>query len=221
MTSTPITPTGRRRAAMAAIALAAGASIALTACGDSSSQGSASPASASVSDRAGSHNAADAMFVQMMIPHHRQAVEMSDMLLAKSGIDPRVTSLARQITAAQGPEITTMTGWATSWGVATDGSMSMDHSSMDHGSMDHSSMGGSSMGGMMSAADMDALRSAQGATAARLYLTQMIEHHTGAISMAQNEIRDGKDGAAKQLASSIVSAQQKEITTMKQLLTQV
>ncbi|MCP2160138.1 Uncharacterized conserved protein, DUF305 family [Williamsia serinedens] len=199
-------------------ALAAGATIALTACGTSSSDTSAPAASSSASATAsaGSHNAADAMFVQMMIPHHEQAVQMSDMLLAKSGIDPRVVSLAQEIKAAQAPEITTMKRWASSWGVSADGGMSMDHGSMDHGTMDKGSMSG-----MMSADDMNTLRSAQGVDAAKLFLNQMIQHHGGAITMGQNEIRAGKNADAKQLAQSIVTSQQREIATMRQLLTQL
>lgn len=200
-----------RRVALAVTALAAGAAISLTACGSSSSDTSAPAASSSASASAGSHNAADAMFVQMMIPHHEQAVAMSDMLLAKQGIDGRVVALAQEIKAAQGPEIATMKRWASSWGVSTDGSMSMDHGSMDHGSMS----------GMMSADDMNRLQAAQGADAAKLFLDQMIEHHTGAITMAQNEIRTGQDPTAKQLAESIVTTQQREIGTMKQLLAQL
>ncbi|WP_299569276.1 DUF305 domain-containing protein [uncultured Williamsia sp.] len=209
MTENIIRPRRARRAAVAAVALAAGAAIALTACGSSSNGASGSAAASSVTASTGSHNAADGMFVQMMIPHHEQAVEMSDMLLAKRGIDARVVSLAQEITASQGPEITTMTRWASSWGVSTGGGM--DHGGMDHGSMS----------GMMSAGDMNRLKAAQGRDAARLFLEQMIEHHTGAITMAQNEIRDGQDSSAKRLAESIATTQQREIATMKQLLTQV
>ncbi|MGZ8177957.1 DUF305 domain-containing protein [Williamsia sp. SKLECPSW1] len=216
MTETTLRRRRVRRAALAVTALAAGATIALTACGTSSSDTSAPAASSSASASAGSHNAADAMFVQMMIPHHEQAIQMSDMLLAKSGIDPRVVSLAQEIKAAQGPEITTMKRWASSWGVSADGGMSMDHGSMDHGTMDKGSMSG-----MMSADDMDALRSAQGADAAKLFLDQMIQHHSGAITMGQNAIRAGKNADAKQLAQSIVTTQQREIATMRQLLAQL
>ena len=60
-------------------------------------------------------NKADVKFAQTMIPHHEQAIEMSDILLAKSGIDPEVTKLAQQIKDAQGPEMTTMTGLLTAW----------------------------------------------------------------------------------------------------------
>ncbi|WP_434614196.1 DUF305 domain-containing protein [Arthrobacter sp. A5] len=55
------------------------------------------------------------MFVQMMIPHHEQAVTMSDMMLAEDGLDPRTKELATQIKAAQAAEITKMTGWPTAW----------------------------------------------------------------------------------------------------------
>ncbi|WP_234714477.1 DUF305 domain-containing protein, partial [Mycobacterium tuberculosis] len=60
------------------------------------------------------------MFVTMMIPHHEQAIEMSDILLAKDGADPRVVELAEQIKAAQGPEIDKMLGWLEDWGVEYD-----------------------------------------------------------------------------------------------------
>lgn len=84
-------------------------------------------------------NMADVMFVQMMIPHHEGAIEMSDVLLSKSGVDPEVVALAEQIKAAQGPEIEQMKQWLDDWGMPTM-SDSMD-------GMDHGGMGG--MGGMM------------------------------------------------------------------------
>jgi uncharacterized protein (DUF305 family) len=161
------------------------------------------------------HNDADVMFAQHMIPHHQQAVEMSDMLLAKQGIDPRVTDLANQIKAAQGPEIQQMQGWLNEWG-------NPPMSPMPSGDMDmpgHGDMPGMSGGmGMMSEEDMTALKNAQGADASRLFLTQMIEHHQGAITMAQNEIRDGKYPAPVEMARSIVESQQREIDTMNGIL---
>jgi uncharacterized protein (DUF305 family) len=147
------------------------------------------------------HNDADVTFAQGMIPHHQQAVEMSDMILGKQGIDPRVTDLANQIKSAQGPEIQLMQGWLTQWGTPAMPPMS-----------GHDMPG---MSGMMSTADMTALTDAQGVDASKLFLTQMIAHHEGAITMAQNEIKDGQYPAALELAESIVTAQQKEIDTMK------
>ena len=170
-----------------------------------SSSASATP-STSASPAAGPHNDADVMFAQMMIPHHQQAIEMSDMILAKDGIDAKVTDLATQIKAAQAPEIAQMSGWLAGWGANPSPSMGMDHD-----------MGG----GMMSQADMDALRNATGVEASRLFLTGMIAHHQGAITMAQQQLANGQNPAAKQLAQNIIDTQQAEITTMNQLLEQL
>jgi uncharacterized protein (DUF305 family) len=147
------------------------------------------------------------MFAQHMIPHHQQAVEMSDMVLGKQGIDPRVTQLATQIKAAQGPEIEQMQDWLTQWGTPA-----MPPTS------GHDIPGMAGMQGMMSDADMTALMDAQGVEASKLFLTQMIAHHEGAITMAQNEIKDGQFPAALEMAKAIVTTQQKEIDTMKAIL---
>lgn len=72
--------------------------------------------------------------------------------------------------------------------------------------------------GMMSAEDMSALRDAQGVDASKLFLTQMIEHHQGAITMAQKEIADGQNPAAVEMSRSIVTTQQQEIDTMNTVL---
>lgn len=158
---------------------------------------------------------ADVMFSQHMIPHHQQAIEMSDMLLAKQGIDPRVTELADQIKAAQGPEIEQMRGWLQQWGVPV--MPEMPGMPDGHGDMGgHGAMPG--MAGMMSDEDMTALQNAEGVEATKLFLTQMIEHHEGAITMAQNEIDDGQYPATIQLSHSIIETQQREIDTMRQIL---
>jgi uncharacterized protein (DUF305 family) len=147
------------------------------------------------------HNPADVAFAMDMVAHHRQAIEMSDALLAKQGVDSRVTDLARQITAAQQPEIDTMNGWLTSWGQKTD-------------------MGGMEMGGdgMMSQQDMDALTNASGSDASTLFLSQMIQHHQGAITMATAESEKGQATDAIALAKTIAAAQTAEIAAMQQLL---
>jgi uncharacterized protein (DUF305 family) len=87
-----------------------------------------------------------------------------------------------------------------------------------HGDMPMPSGGMPGMSGMMSEQDMAALQKAQGVEASKLFLTQMITHHEGAITMAQNEIKDGQYPAALELARSIVTSQQKEIETMKGIL---
>jgi uncharacterized protein (DUF305 family) len=166
------------------------------------SSATAAPATTAAAE---AHNDADVIFAQQMIPHHTQAIEMSDTLLAKQGIDPRVTELANQIKAAQGPEIQQMQGWLTQWGTPAMPSMS-----------GHDDMPG--MTGMMSEQDMTALTDSQGADAGKLFLTQMIAHHEGAITMAQTEIKDGQYPPALELARAIASTQQQEIDTMKGIL---
>jgi uncharacterized protein (DUF305 family) len=159
----------------------------------------------STTPAAEAHNDADVMFAQHMISHHTQAIEMSDTLLAKQGIDPRVTELANEIKAAQGPEIQQMQGWLTQWGTPSMPPMS------GHGDM-------AGMSGMMSEQDMTALKDTQGVDASKLFLTQMIAHHEGAITMAQNEIKDGQYPPAIEMAHAIVTTQQQEIDTMKGIL---
>lgn len=149
-------------------------------------------------------SAADRMFVTMMIPHHEQAIEMSDVILEKEGVDERVRTLAEEITAAQGPEIERMNEWLAEWGVGSDG-----HAGMDHGD------------GMMSAEDMANLEAANGADAARLFLEQMIVHHEGAVEMAQVAVENGEDPDVRALAQEVIDAQQIEIATMRDLLTQL
>jgi uncharacterized protein (DUF305 family) len=74
------------------------------------------------------------------------------------------------------------------------------------------------MEGMMSPAQMDALDNATGVEASKLFLTGMIKHHEGAITMAQDEIKNGQFPDAVALAKSILESQQKEIDTMNEIL---
>jgi uncharacterized protein (DUF305 family) len=155
------------------------------------------------------HNNADVWFVRHMIPHHQQAIEMSDIVLAKQGIDPRVTELANKIKTAQGPEIQQMQDCLNQWG-----NPSMP--TMAPGDMQMPAHGG--MPGMLSERELNALREAKGVDASRLFLTQMIAHHEGAISVAQTEIEEGHYPPAVAMARSIVTTQQQEIDTMKGVL---
>lgn len=165
-----------------------------------------SPTSTSSVEGTAAFNSADAMFATGMIPHHKQAVEMADVVLAKDGIDKQVITLAQQIKAAQDPEISTMKGWLKDWGITYDDSGMGGMAGMDHGD------------GMMSQSDMDQLDKANGLEASRLFLEQMIVHHTGAITMSQLEIDNGQYPAAVELAGAIVTGQSAEVATMKGIL---
>ena len=91
--------------ALVALAVAAGCGNSGDSGGHSATHAESSASSTTSAAAAEAHNAADVMFAQHMIPHHQQAIEMSDILLAEQGVDPRVSELATQIKAAQGPEI--------------------------------------------------------------------------------------------------------------------
>ncbi|MFD7156290.1 DUF305 domain-containing protein [Kribbella sp. NPDC059898] len=149
-----------------------------------------------------SHNDADVMFASQMIPHHQQAVEMADGALRKA-TNAEVKKLATAIKAAQDPEIKLMSGWLTAWGkpVPTPG----EHA-------------GHTMTGMMSPQEMDDLTKATGSMYDRMWVTMMIKHHQGAVTMAKTEETTGKDTAAVALAKQIEAAQTTEITSMQQLL---
>jgi uncharacterized protein (DUF305 family) len=197
--------------------------------GNSTSSAPTSPPPASSTADATSFNASDAMFATMMIPHHEQAIEMADLILGKDNIDQRVVTLAQQIKDAQRPEIQTMKGWLQDWGTpyqeptASSGGMG-DMNGMSSMSATSSTGGTGGMGGMdggmMSQQDMDALRTATGADAAKLFLTGMIAHHKGAVDMARSELTDGQNPDAKALAQKIIDGQTAEISTMQKLLDQ-
>jgi uncharacterized protein (DUF305 family) len=188
------------------LAAAAALTIGLTLAGCSTNNAGSSDNSSSSSSAASAHNDQDVTFAQQMLPHHKQAVEMSDMLLAKgSDVDADVVTLAKQIKAEQGPEITSLTSWLKQWDEPTEAS---SMSGMDH----------SSMSGMMSDSDMDALDSASPADAGKLFLQQMVEHHTSAVDMAKTEVDKGKSTDAVAMAKSIVSSQTEQINQMKDML---
>ncbi|WP_216695901.1 DUF305 domain-containing protein [Dietzia psychralcaliphila] len=149
------------------------------------------------------HSEADVMFAQMMIPHHEQAIEMSDIILSKDDVPADVTSLAEEIKAAQGPEIAQLTDWLEQWGEPTQPE-GMD---MDMGG-DHDM---AQMEGMLSDEELQQLSDAPGPEAAELFLNQMIAHHEGAVAMAEDQVENGTYPPAVDLAQTIID-------TMRQLL---
>jgi uncharacterized protein (DUF305 family) len=185
-----------KRASFGAVILSAIVLISLSGCGSDKE------------DASNDHNKQDVSFAQNMIPHHGQAVEMSKMATTRAQ-NERVKSLAKQIEAAQQPEIDTMNGWLTKWGEAT---VNPSASSEEHAGH------GASMPGMMSADDMSGMEAASGTAFDRMFLEMMIEHHKGAIEMAKTESEKGKASEAKTLATAISTSQQAEITEMEGLL---
>jgi len=195
----------RRIAAASAVVLALG----LAACGssDHTTMGSGVTPSHSASTHDTVGNAADAAFLAGMIPHHQQALHMADMALVQSD-DPKVKELAATIKSEQDPEITQMQQWLDSGDFPT--------ADPSHGS----GMGGMDgmADGMMSNQDMDTLMGLQGMDFNAKWLTMMIAHHEGAITMSQKVLTTTSDERIRTLANNIISGQTAEITTMKSML---
>ncbi|WP_040795645.1 DUF305 domain-containing protein [Nocardia higoensis] len=167
----------------------------------------AAPGTATTAVPAEAHNDADIAFAQQMIPHHQQAVMMAEMALMRS-TDPQLIELAERIQAAQQPEIATMTAWLQAWGVPVMGG---GHGPGPHG-------GGWPMPGMMNDEQMSHMGAATGAEFDRLWLTGMITHHEGAITMSRTELAEGAYPDAKAMAQHIIDGQQAEIDQMRDML---
>lgn len=141
------------------------------------------------------YSGADIDFAEMMIPHHEQAIVMSDIALTNSSSE-EILVLAQEIKAAQSPEIELMKSWS-----GVNASTHMGHM----------------MDGMLSDRQIQQLRDSKGASFDRLFLEGMIAHHEGAITMAQDVIGSSNKEVAA-LAAAIIEAQEKEIVLMKDLL---
>ncbi|MFI0767478.1 DUF305 domain-containing protein [Streptomyces sp. NPDC021218] len=163
---------------------------------------------------AGTFNDADVGFAQMMIPHHEQALAMAALADGRAS-DARITSLAGRIEKVRGPEIATLKSWLKDWGkpekASSDGMDGID-------GMDHGSSGKSDMGGMMSEKDMRKLEAAKGPAFDRAFARMMIDHHQGAIAMAKDEKKNGRNVKAKKLADDVVKSQSTEVATLRTLL---
>ena len=145
------------------------------------------------------YTGADIMFLQMMIPHHQQAIDISNLAL-KVSKDPELKALAQSIATAQAAEITQMKAWLKDAGASEDPGHSMD-----------------GMGGMLSDADLVALKAATGKQFDILWLKGMTGHHDGAIHMTMM-IEDANNPDIKAFGKNVVKAQSAEIKQMKAML---
>ena len=192
-----------RRGLLAGAAVTA--ALVLSACGNDTSGSNHGSMTAPAS--AATFNDADVTFAQSMIPHHQQAVRMAAMADGRAS-NAAVKDLAAKIKAAQQPEIDTMNEWLTAWNkpAAMPGMSAMP--GMGHGAM----------AGMMTDADLAKLMDAKGKDFDKQFLTMMIAHHEGALTMAEEETAKGSNPDATALAGKIIAAQRAEITTMRGLL---
>ncbi len=147
-------------------------------------------------------SSSDAMFLQMMIPHHEQAIVMSDLAL-KISKNKELLALAAQIKAAQNPEIVQMKKWLADDGLGENPGHSMD-----------------SMGGMLSEEDLKELSNSSGTSFDKKFIAGMIEHHIGAVEMVKM-IQDSKVADLRAFADVITKTQSAEIELMRNLLEKI
>ncbi len=150
--------------------------------------------------------AGEAMFAQMMIPHHEQAVVMAELAETRAE-DAQIRALAGEIKATQQPEIDLMESWLTEWGVSR---MSGDEAMMMHG--------GHGMSGMLTDEQLAELGNSEGAAFDLLFAEFMIMHHVGAIDMARDVLMSGSDERVLALAREIIVVQETEILRLQAFL---
>ena len=136
----------------------------------------------------------DVMFLQMMLPHHEQAIQMSDLALINTA-NEEVLLTAKSIKKLQNLEIQKMKSWLTEAGLPAAGHMMGED-------------------GMMTDQQMTDLRAARGKDFDMQYLSGMIVHHRGAIAMAQTEMEQGSNPKVKAMAAAIVVSQTAEVLAM-------
>ena len=145
------------------------------------------------------YTGADIMFLQMMIPHHQQAIDISNLAM-KSSQDAELIELAKIIARDQAAEIKQMKAWLTDAGASEDMGHSMD-----------------GMGGMLNDDELAALSAATGKEFDVLWLKGMTEHHDGAIHMTQM-IEDAQNADIKVFGTKVIKDQSEQIDLMKKML---
>jgi uncharacterized protein (DUF305 family) len=168
---------------------------------------------------------ADFGFMEGMIMHHSQAVEMVDLLRTR-GKDKDLLSFGERISISQTDEIKYMKQWLEDRGRPVSAGNAMDHKGdmkgMDHSAMNHAAMGAMPlMPGMLTPAQMETLAKATGTAFDHLFLTGMIQHHTGALVMVQDLFDTagaGQDAVLFDFANDIDNTQRAEIKIMQGML---
>jgi uncharacterized protein (DUF305 family) len=172
-----------------------------------------SKADATATEALRSPSKPDVDFMQGMIMHHSQAVEMTELLKTRTK-DPAIMEIGKKIDVSQTDEMRWMKQWLTDRGfpISADPMAGMDMSKP---------MSMPLMPGMLTPAQMDALRNADGPQFDHLFLTGMIQHHTGALIMVKDLFANpgaGQDPQLFDFASDVDNTQQAEIDIMRHML---
>jgi uncharacterized protein (DUF305 family) len=179
---------------MRPILLAVVAAALLAACG----RGGASPLPAEESPV---FNDADVGFLQTMIPHHQQAITMAKLAAGRTQ-RPELSELAASIAASRVAERRSMQAWLSRWRRA-----GAAHAGSDHDP--------SLLAGMLADGQLEWLQTLHGTQFDLGFLTMMGTHHSGAVELAETELRAGAATEVKAFARQLLAAQQREIRQMQ------
>jgi uncharacterized protein (DUF305 family) len=191
----------RRLAALAAVAVAVVVAMTM---GAADRGPRPAPAAAVAPAGVTAPTGVDVVYARMMVVHHAQAVELSRILLAETGVTERIRNIAEFIVQDQQREIDETNAWLAAWDLPAAGPD-------EHG-------GDPASHGMLTAAQLGRVEAAPPAEASRLFLRQMIAHHTGAITMSKSVLESGANVYVHGLAVHVVNEQSAENDAMRALL---
>jgi uncharacterized protein (DUF305 family) len=197
----------------AASTLLLAAVLALSGCAGTAGDGGM-PGMDHGSEAAVDANDEDIEFATTVIALHEQAIAASEIAAEKDGIESSVAELADRIKVSYETDIDQLQTWLDEWHAdeATNGPDDEDADGSEDGD------GAADDDAVITDADLDQLRSAEGAEAAKLYLQQMIDDHQETTDIAQEETEEGKNPGAIDLAKKMIAAQALEIDRMKEIV---
>jgi uncharacterized protein (DUF305 family) len=153
----------------------------------------------------GAHNDTDTMYLQMMVAHHEQGLEMVNLAKDKA-TNPDLKTLAQAVSATQTDEVTMIKGWLTDWGQTTK---------VDHAPSAHADHGGLPATGPE---EIEALKKASGKTFDTAFLNLFVAHQHNAVEMAAMEKSGGTNAETKAFAERVKQSRSAQIQQMLTLM---
>ena len=184
-----------------AVAVIAALALTLTFAGPSLRAAFTPETSTSADGQAG-YNDTDIHFLGMMVPHHQQAIDMSDVLLGSDVDDAEVRDLAQRIKDGQERENEQMRAWADEWGIEKD----MEHHSTHIAN------------GMFHPEQLEQFEALRGDELRTAFLEMMHFHHNHVIKMTQDEVDRGGYEPLREMAKEMIEVQTAEMGEMEELL---
>lgn len=184
-----------------AVAVIAALALTLTFAGPSLRAAFTPETSTSADGQAG-YNGTDVHFLGMMVPHHQQAIDMSDVLLGSDVDDAKVRDLAQRIKDGQERENEQMRAWADEWGIEKD----MEHHSTHIAN------------GMFHPEQLEQFEALRGDELRTAFLEMMHFHHNHVIKMTQDEVDRGGYEPLREMAKEMIEVQTAEMGEMEELL---